>query len=97
MFIDILKLIIFYKYYNIWFMDFILGATVHTCRKSRHHFLVMDEDETIFKSVLKPLILEPIVEVNKKLRFEGEISLGASEEEVEPTPPTTIRLNRYST
>jgi hypothetical protein len=97
MFIDLLKLIIFYKYYNIWFMDFISGATVHACRKSGRHFLVMEEDEAIFKSVLKPLILEPVVEVSKKQCFEGEISLGASEEEVEPTPPTIVRLNRYST
>jgi hypothetical protein len=57
----------------------------------------MEEDEAIFKSVLKPFILEPVVEVSKKPRFEGEISLGASEEEVEPTPPTIVRLNRYST
>jgi hypothetical protein len=97
MFIHFLKLIIFYKYYNIWFMDFISRATVHTCRKSGRHFLVMEEDEAIFKSVLKPLILEPVVEVSKKPRFEGEISLGASKEEVEPTPPTIVRLNRYST
>jgi hypothetical protein len=39
----------------------------------------MEEDEAIFKSVLKPFILEPIVEVSKKPRFEAEISLGASE------------------
>jgi hypothetical protein len=31
----------------------------------------MEEDEAIFKSVLKPLILEPVVEVSKKPRFEG--------------------------
>jgi hypothetical protein len=97
MFIDLLKLIIFYKYYNIWFMDFISRATVHVCQKSGRHFLVMEENEAIFKSVLKPLILEPVLEVSKKPRFEGEISLGSSEEEVEPTPPTIVRLNRYST
>jgi hypothetical protein len=52
-------------------MDFISRATVHACRKSGRHFLVMEEDEAIFKSVLKPLILEPVVEVSKKPRFEG--------------------------
>jgi hypothetical protein len=41
--------------------------------------------------------MEPVVEVNKKPRLEDEVGLGVPKEEVEPSPPTIVRLNRYST
>jgi hypothetical protein len=48
------------------FLIVLLGATVQACRKAGQHFVVMEEDEDIFKSVLQPLIVEPVVEVSKK-------------------------------
>ena len=77
--------------------DMILGATVHACRKAGRNFLVMEEDEDIYNSVLKPLILEPDVEVIKKPRLGDEVGLGNPDEEVEPAAPVIVRLNRYST
>ena len=76
---------------------FILGATVHACRKAGRHFLVMEDDDEIFKCVLKPLILEPDVEVVKRPRLDEEVGLGDPDEEREPMAPTIVRLNRYST
>ena len=78
-------------------VDVILGATIHACRKAGHHFVVMEEDDHIYKSVLQPLILEPDVEVIKSPRFDDAVGLGDPDEEVEPVAPTTVRLNRYST
>lgn len=57
----------------------------------------MEEDEDIFKSILKPLIVEPIVEVSKKMRSEAQGALNVLEEEMGPAPPIIARLNRYST
>jgi hypothetical protein len=77
--------------------DVFLGATVHACRKAGRHFLVMEEDDDIYKCVIQPLIMEPVVEVNKRPRLDDKVGLGVPEEEVEPSPPTIMRLNRYST
>jgi hypothetical protein len=79
------------------FLVVLLGATVHTCLKVGRHFVVMEEDEDIFKSVLEPLIVEPTIEVSKKPRSEAQVALNVSEEEIEPPPPVIARLNRYST
>ena len=78
-------------------VDVILGATVHACRKAGHHFLVMEEDDDIYKCVLKPLILELDVEVIKRPHLDDEVGLGDPDEEVEPIAPTIVRLNRYNT
>jgi len=72
------------------------GATVHACRKAGRHFLVMEDDDEIFKCVLKPLILEPAVEVVKRPRFDEGVGLGDPDEEREPIAPTIVRLNRYT-
>jgi hypothetical protein len=82
---------------NTLFLVVHLGATVHACRKAGRHFVVMEEDEDIFKSVLEPLIVEPAAEVSKKMRSEAQGALNVSEEEMEPAPPIIARLNRYST
>jgi hypothetical protein len=74
-----------------------LGATVHACRKAGRHFVVMEEDEDIFKSVLEPLIIEPASEVSKKMHSEAHGALNVSEEEMEPPQPVLARLNQYST
>ena len=63
-------------------MAVLSGATVHACWKAGQYFLVMEEFEDIYKSVLQPLIVEPVVEVSKRLRLEAEVALGLSEEEV---------------
>ena len=78
-------------------VNVILGATVHACQKAGHHFLVIEEDDDIYKFVLQPLILEPDVEVIKRPRFDDVVGLGDPDEEVEPIAPTIARLNRYST
>jgi hypothetical protein len=57
----------------------------------------MEEDDDIYKCVIQPLIMEPVVEVNKRPRLDDKVGLGVPEEEVEPSPPTIMRLNRYST
>ena len=75
----------------------ILGATVHACRKAGRHFIAMEEDGDIFKSVLQPLIKLPDVDVNKRQRVEDVVSLGDPDEEVEPSAPTIVRQNRYCT
>ena len=76
---------------------FILGATVHACRKAGRHFLAMEEDEDIFNCVLQPLIKVLDVDANKKPRVDDVVSLGDPNEEVEPSAPTIVRLNRYCT
>jgi hypothetical protein len=53
----------------------------------------MEEDEDIYKSVLQPLIVEPIVEVSKRSCLEAQVTLGVSKEEVEPLLPIIVRLN----
>lgn len=82
---------------NNLFLVFHLGTTVHACRKAGRHFVVMEDDEDIFKSVLKPLIVEPAAEVSKKMCSEAHGALNISEEEMEPAPLVIVRLNRYST
>ena len=77
-------------------VDVILGATVHACRKAGCHFLVIEEDDNIYKCVFKPLILEPSVEVIKRPHLDDEFGLGDPNEEVEPIAPTIVCLNRYN-
>ena len=77
-------------------VDVILGATVHACQKAGRHFLVMEEDDSIYKCVLKPLILERDVEVIKRPRLDDKVGLGDPDEEVEPIVPTIVHLNRYN-
>jgi hypothetical protein len=83
--------------FNTLFLVVHLGATVHACQKAGQHFVVMEEDEDIFKSVLEPLIVEPASEVSKKMHSEAQGALNVSEEEMEPPPPVFACLNRYST
>lgn len=73
------------------------GATVHACRKAGRHFIAMEEDEDIFNSVLQPLIKVPDVDANKRPRVDDVVSLGDPDDEVEPSAPTILRLNRYCT
>ena len=75
----------------------ILGATVHACQKAGRHFVVMEEDDYIYKSILQPLILESDVEVIKRPRFDDAVGFGNPDEDVEPIAPTIVRLNRYRT
>jgi hypothetical protein len=79
--------------FNTLFLVVHLGATVHACQKAGQHFVVMEEDEDIFKSVLQPLIVEPVVEVSKKSCLKAQATLNVSEEEMEPPPPVIARLN----
>jgi hypothetical protein len=64
----------------------IAGASVHACRKAGRHFLALEDDEVIFNSILKPLIVEPLTEVVKKQRLDDEAELPA---------PVIVRQNRF--
>jgi hypothetical protein len=57
---------------------------------------MMEEDEDIFKSILQPLIVEPVAEVSKKLHLEAQGALDVFEEEVKNPLPTIVCLNQNS-
>jgi hypothetical protein len=45
-------------------------AFVHACQKADQHFVVMENAVDVFKPILQPLIVEPIIEVSKKPHLE---------------------------
>jgi hypothetical protein len=54
----------------------------------------MEGDKEIFKSLLEPLIVKPVVEVSKKQRLHKVTSIVDDEEEVLPTPKI-VPCNRF--
>jgi hypothetical protein len=73
----------------------IAGASVHTCRKAGRHFLALEDDEVIFNSILKPLIVEPLTEVVKKQRLDQRVLMVNSNDEAELPAPVIVRKNRF--
>jgi hypothetical protein len=55
----------------------------------------MEDDVDIYKSVLQPVIVEPIIEVSKKPRLESEDALGNFEEEEVLPIPNIMRKNQF--
>ena len=39
---------------------------MHACRKAGRDIIALEDDELIFKSILKPLIVKQLIEVVKK-------------------------------
>jgi nickel-dependent lactate racemase len=69
-------------------------ASIHACCKAGRHIVVMEGDKEIFKSLLEPLIVKPVVEVSKKQRLHKVTSIVDDEEEVLPTPKI-VPCNRF--
>jgi hypothetical protein len=73
----------------------IAGASVHACRKAGHHIVALEDDEVIFNSILKPLIVEPLTEKVKKQRLDKPVVPANSDDEVEPLVPIILQQNRF--
>jgi hypothetical protein len=71
----------------------IAGASVHACRKAGHHIVALEDDEVIFNSILKPLIVEPLTEKVKKQQLDKPVVTANSDDEVEPLAPIIVRQN----
>jgi hypothetical protein len=56
---------------------------VHACRKAGRHIVALEDDEVIFNSILKPLIVEPLTVVVKKQRLDKPVVTANSDEEEE--------------
>jgi hypothetical protein len=55
------------------------------CRRSRQHIVAMEEDPTIFKAILQPLIVDPVAEGLKKQRIQ-DLRRGASSDDEDDLP-----------
>ena len=64
---------------------------MHACRKAGCHIIALEDDELIFNSILKPLIVEPLIEVVKKQRLDKVDEMANSDEEVELEVPIIMR------
>ena len=51
------------------------------------HIIALEDDEFIFNSILKPLIIEPPIEVVKKQQLDKLIVMANSDDEVELQVP----------
>jgi hypothetical protein len=60
---------------------------VHACRKAGRHIVALEDNEVIFNSILKPLIVEPLTEVVKKQRLDKPVVMANSDEEEELPAP----------
>jgi hypothetical protein len=56
---------------------------VHACRKAGRHIVALEDDEVIFNSILKPLIVEPLTVVVKKQRLDKPVVTANSDDEEE--------------
>jgi hypothetical protein len=73
----------------------IVGTSVHACRKAGCHIIALEDDEVIFNSILKLLIVEPLTEKVKKQRPDKPVVTANSNDEVEPPAPIIMRQNRF--
>ena len=68
---------------------------MHACRKAGCDIIALEDDELIFKSILKPLIVKQLIEVVKKQRLERQVATANLDEEVELQAPIIQRQNRF--
>jgi hypothetical protein len=68
---------------------------VHACRKAGRHIIALEDDELIFSSILKPLIVQPLIEVVKKQLLDKAVETDNSDEEMEVEAPVIVRQNRF--
>jgi hypothetical protein len=68
---------------------------VHACRKAGRHIIALEDDELIFNSILKPLIVEPLTEVVKRQKLDNLASTSNSDDEVELSAPIIVLQNRF--
>jgi hypothetical protein len=68
---------------------------VHACRKAGRHIIALEDDELIFNSILKPLIVEPLTKVVKRQKLDNPASTSNSDDEVELPAPIIVRQNQF--
>jgi hypothetical protein len=68
---------------------------VHACRKAGRHIIALEDDELIFNSILKPLIVEPLTEVVKRQKLDNLAPTSNSDDEVELPTPIIVRQNQF--
>jgi hypothetical protein len=67
---------------------------VHACQKVGRHIIALEDDELIFNSILKTLIVEPLTEVVKRQKLDNPAPTSNSDDEVELPAPIIVRQNR---
>jgi hypothetical protein len=76
------------------FFTLLAGVSIHACRKTGRHIVAMKSDKEIFKSLIEPLLAQPVREAPKKQRLHKGPSRIGDEEPVFDIPKIIAR-NRY--
>ena len=69
--------------------------SIHACRKAGRHIVAMELDKEIFKSLIEPLLAQPICEAPQKPQFHKEPSRIGDEEPVFDISKIIVRKKYY--